>query len=80
MSNFQGDLKMASDPVQGIADDVQGLEGKVESAAGPIESFLQKVRPQLVLVVSRSQRGPAAEWQGGDAGMVATCMRGAVWA
>ena len=44
VSNFEGDLKMATNPAEGIQEDVQGLENKVEAAAGPVQSFLQKVQ------------------------------------
>ena len=45
VSNFEGDLKMATNPVEGIEEDIQGLEKTVQAAAGSIESFLHKVRP-----------------------------------
>ena len=45
VSNFEGDLKMALNPVEGIEEDIQGLEKTVQAAAGSIESFLHKVNP-----------------------------------
>ena len=47
VSNFEGDLKMATNPAEGIQEDVQDLENKVEAAAGPVQSFLQKVQRPL---------------------------------
>ena len=57
VSNFEGDLKMATNPAEGIQEDVQGLETKVEAAAGPVQSFLQKVLVQSCAVPAVAVEG-----------------------